>query len=240
MIYLRILFCDDNCEILDQLREYVLEFFSELGVAKPECASYSSGDALLASERFADIAFLDVEMPGTSWIQVGAKLKEHNPHIKIFIVTSYPDYLDEAMRFQVFRYLSKPIDKKRLFRNLKDAVYQYSMDTREYPIVTAEGIVVRRAEEIVCVEAVDRKVLIHTTDAILRSTNNMDYWREALALPCFCSTHRSYIINMRYVNTVFKDKILLKYGNVCKEAYLTRRKYTSFKDTYLLYLESVK
>lgn len=237
---MRILFCDDNLEILDQLQGYVLEFFSELGGAKPECVSYSNGDALLEVEQNADIAFLDVEMPGTSGIQVGAKLKERNPHIKIFIVTSYPDYLDEAMRFQVFRYLSKPIDKKRLFRNLKDAVYQYSMDTREYPIVTAAGIMVRRADEIVCVEAIDRKVLVYTTDAVLQSTNNMDYWRETLALPCFYSTHRSYIINMRYVNTVFKDKILLKYGDVCKEAYLTRRKYTSFKDTYLLYLESVK
>lgn len=237
---MRILFCDDNREILEQLQEYVLEFFSELGGAKPECVSYSSGDALLEVEQNADIAFLDVEMPGTSGIQVGTKLKERNPHIKIFIVTSYPDYLDDAMRFQVFRYLSKPIDKKRLFRNLKDAVYQHNMDTREYPIVTAEGIVVRRAEEIVCVETVDRKVLIHTTDAILQSTNNMEYWRETLTLPCFYSTHRSYIINMRYVNAVFKDKILLKYIDMCKEAYLTRRKYTSFKDTYLLYLESVK
>ena len=44
------------------------------------------------------------------------------------------------MRFQVFRYLSKPIDKNRLFRNLKDAVYQYNMESREFPIVTNEGV----------------------------------------------------------------------------------------------------
>lgn len=237
---MRILFCDDNSESTKQLREYVSEFFITLGGLQPECAEYSSGDALIASEKSADIAFLDVEMPGTSGIQVGAKLKEFNPQIKIFIVTSYPDYLDEAMRFQVFRYLSKPIDKKRLFRNLKDAVYQYSMDTREYPIISTDGIMVRRADEIVCIEALDRKVLVYTTDAILQSTKNMDYWRETLSLPCFYSPHRSYIINMRYVNTVFRDKILLKYGNSSKEAYLARRKYTSFKDTYLLYLESVK
>ena len=237
---MRILFCDDHCGTLDQLQSYVLEFFTELGGARPELASYCSGDALLAAETDADIAFLDVEMPGTNGIQVGAKLKERNPHIKIFIVTSYPDYLDEAMRFQVFRYLSKPIDKKRLFRNLKDAVYQYNMDTKNYPIETSAGIMVRRAEEILCVEAVNRKVLIHTTNGVLQSTHNMDYWREVLVLPCFYSSHRSYIINMRYVNTVLKDKILLKHGDMCIEAYLTRRKYTSFKDTYLQYLESVK
>ena len=56
------------------------------------------------------------------------------------------------MRVQVFRYLSKPIDKNRLFRNLKDALYQYNMESRAFPIVTNDGIATRRAEEIVFVE----------------------------------------------------------------------------------------
>ena len=125
---MRILFCDDNSVILEQLRSYVSDYFKENGGQQPELVCYDNGDALLAAEMRADIAFLDVEMPGINGIQLGAKLKEMNPHIKIFIVTSYPDYLDEAMRFQVFRYLSKPIDKDRLFRNLKDAIYQLYID----------------------------------------------------------------------------------------------------------------
>lgn len=66
---------------------------------QPDYAFYSTGDALVRDEPRADIAFLDVEMPGVSGIQAGAKLKEKNPRVKIFIVTAYPDYLDEAMRF---------------------------------------------------------------------------------------------------------------------------------------------
>ena len=106
---MRILFCDDNNAILEQLRSYVSDYFKENGGQQPELVCYDNGDALLAAETRADIAFLDVEMPGINGIQLGAKLKEMNPHIKIFIVTSYPDYLDEAMRFRVFRYLSKAI-----------------------------------------------------------------------------------------------------------------------------------
>ena len=103
-------------------------------------AAYTSGDDLLLKERYADIAFLDVEMPGRSGIHVGARLKEYNPKIKVFIVTSFPDYLDEAMRFQVFRYLSKPIDKSRLFRNLKDAVYLHNMETHVIPETNCQGL----------------------------------------------------------------------------------------------------
>lgn len=237
---MRIIFCDDNTMILEQLRLYVSEYFAQLGGKMPDFACYHSGDALLEAELRADIAFLDVEMPGVSGIHVGARLKELNPNIKIFIVTSYPDYLDEAMRFQVFRYLSKPIDKNRLFRNLKDAIYQYNIESKEYPITTCDGIFVRRAEEIICVEAKQRKVMIYTTDGIFISTQNFDYWRNSLSFPCFYLTHRSFIINMRFVHSVRKDTILLKYKDKELTAYLTRRKYTAFKDTYLWYMESVK
>lgn len=237
---MRILFCDDNVFILAQLRQYVEEFFRSIGGERPELESYSNGDDLLEKETQADIAFLDVEMPGVSGIHVGAQLKKANPHIKIFIITSYPDYLDEAMRFQVFRYLSKPIDKNRLFRNLKDAMYQYSMESKEYPIVTNEGIVVCRAEEIVCVETSQRKVLVYTVNGIIQSNESMDYWRSVLTLPCFYFPHRCYIINMRFVRNVTKDTITLKYAGEEKQAFLAKRKYAKFKDTYLLYLESIK
>lgn len=195
---------------MSQLKHYVLEFFDLLGGTVPETAIYTSGDDLLQNEIHADIAFLDIEMPGISGIHVGAKLKEVNPQIKIFIVTSFPDYLDEAMRFHVFRYLSKPIDKNRLFRNLKDAVYQYNMETKEYPVTTSDGIIVCRSEEIVCVETAQRKVLVYTADKIIKSTQNMDYWRTKLTLPCFYFPHRSYIINMRYVIGVTRDTITLR------------------------------
>lgn len=237
---MRVLFCDDNEDVLKILQKYVSEFFHNLGGAAPEYAAYTSGDELLKNERRADIAFLDVEMPGTSGIHIGAKLKEYNPHIKIFIVTAFPDYLDEAMRFQVFRYLSKPIDKNRLFRNLKDALYLYNMESTEYPVVTSSGVVLKQSEEIICVEALNRKVLVHTTDGILKSVENMDYWRKTLTLPCFFVPHRSFIINMHFVHSIEKDTIYLKYADQRKEVFLTRRKYTQFKDTYLMYLESTR
>lgn len=237
---MRIIFCDDNIEILNQLQKYVHEFFKSLGGVMPEFAAYASGDELLSKETTADIAFLDVEMPGRSGIHVGTQLKENNPRIKIFIVTSYPDYLDEAMRFQVFRYLSKPIDKNRLFRNLKDAVYQYNMDTKEIPISTMSGITVLSADRIVCVELIRRKTTIYTLDNILQSTESIEHWRSTLTLPCFYSTYRSFIINMRYVYEIKRDIVILKYGEKTKEAYLAKRKYAEFSSKYLIYLESIK
>lgn len=237
---MRILFCDDDERILEQLQRYVREFFADIGGTQPEFAAYSSGDQLLENETHADIAFFDVEMPGRSGIKAGAALKEKNPRIIIFIVTSYPDYLDEALRENAFRFLSKPIDKNRLFRNLKDAVYKYNMETKEIPVETEDGIELLKADEIICVESVQRKVFLYTVDSIIQTNQSVEYWRKKLDLPCFYSSHRGIIINMRYVSKVGKDVILLKYRGKTKEVYLARRKYTEFRDLYLLYLESIK
>ena len=237
---MRIVFCDDDPFILVQLQKLVKEFFRMHGGAQPEFAVYESGNLLIQNESRADIAFLDVEIPGVSGIHIGAKLKELNPQIKIFIVTGYPDYLDEAMRFHVFRYLSKPIDKNRLFRNLKDAIYAYNIESHEYQISTNDGIFNRRAEEIVCVETAQRKVMVYTTDGLFVSNKNIEYWRQVLTFPCFYSTHRSFVINMRFVYNISKDTVVLKYCGKEKTTFLSRRKYSQFKDTYLMYMESMK
>ena len=140
------LICDDDGGLLQELSSLLLDFFSEARLSPPELALYNEGETLLQSELLpgdprADIAFLDVEMPGLSGIDVGQRLMERNPYLKIFIVTSYADYLDDAMRFHVFRYLSKPIDRERLFRNMRDALTQLSMDTRPIVIETGDGAV---------------------------------------------------------------------------------------------------
>lgn len=237
---MRILFCDDNPEILDQLQKYVTDFFKGMGKLLPEMAVYTSGDDLLQKERYADIAFLDVEMPGRSGIHVGARLKEFNPKIKVFIVTSFPDYLDEAMRFQVFRYLSKPIDKSRLFRNLKDAVYLHNMETHVIPVTSKDGVVALQANQFVCVETDSRKTYIYTPTDKIQSVESMEKWKEKLTLPCFYMPYRSFIINMQYVVSFSKDSIQLRCGDAIKEAYLAKRKYNEFKDRYLMFMESIR
>ena len=237
---MRILFCDDDPMITNLLQKYVADFFKERSLELPEYVTYNSGDQIIQESPKVDIAFLDVEMPGVSGIHAGVKLKEQNPSVKILIVTSYPDYLDEAMRFQVFRYLSKPIDKNRLFRNLKDAIFQYNTESKEYVIVTSDGIYTRKAEEIVCVQSSVRKTIVYTTTGILISVEKMQYWKEQLTLPCFQEIHRSYIINMRFVYRITNDEVCLRYGEHEVHAYLARRKYPHFKEQYLQFMEGIK
>lgn len=237
---MRIVFCDDEPHWLSEVAQAVEDYFAQEETVIPEYARYADGNALLQQEQTVDIAFLDVEMPGIGGIVLARELKKRNPFIKIFIVTAYPDYLDAAMGEQVFRYLSKPVDVPRLRQNLKEAVRQYHLDTRTYPIVTGDGVVMCRAEQLICVEAAGRRVLIHRVDGTLVTKEPMEHWKNTLTLPCFYQTHRSYLVNMRFVSAIQKDKVLLKHEDTLLEAYLTRRRYAHFKDQFLQYIERIR
>ena len=179
-------------------------------------------------------------MPGRSGIYVGAELIKRNPRTKIIIVTSYPDYLDEAMRFHVFRYLSKPINKNRLFENLKDAIYQYNIESIRIPIETKGGVITLASEDIICFEGQKRVTKIYTVDGELVSAKGIQSWQEELKIPSFYASYRNYIVNMKYVASFSKDIIKLKYKNIGINAYLASRKYSEFKNKYLVYMEGMQ
>ena len=105
---MRILLCDDDTLVLEQLKKLLEYFFENVHVKIPEIVSYTSGEELLKDKDQKDIVFLDIEMPGVDGIYVGNELKAENRNVIIFVVTSYSEYLDEAMKFHVFRYISKP------------------------------------------------------------------------------------------------------------------------------------
>ena len=235
---MRILICDDDLELSQQLEKILISFFQKSSLKYPEIVIYNNGTDLLQDFQSKDIVFLDIEMPGMNGIYIGNELKQQNNNAIIFVVTSYSQYLDEAMRFHVFRYLSKPLDKQRIFRNMKDAINLYTSSVTKIPIETKTEVFTVLTSDIVCIEAQGRKITIHTTTGDYDSIHNMHYWTDTLNMPCFFTSHRSFIVNLRYVSN-FDHSLIYLYGNKIR-AYLTKRKYTQFKDAYMLYLESTR
>lgn len=138
----------------------------------------------------------------------------------------------------MFRYLSKPIERHRLFCNLKDALEVYNSSVTKYLIETKQRCHTIPASNLVSVEALGRKVTIHTLEGDYESIHPMKYWTEILTLNCFFPTHRSFIVNLLHISSFDHSMVYLCGGQY--KAYLVRRKYTQFKQAYLLYLESTR
>ena len=67
---MRILICDDDTLIIEQLQKYIESYFESNHLKCPELVSFTSGESLLADKNEKDIVFLDIEMPGMNGMGV--------------------------------------------------------------------------------------------------------------------------------------------------------------------------
>lgn len=235
---MKIAICDDDITIQDKIKLLITDYSAKHKIPLPDISVFSSGEPLIASNDIYDICFLDVQLPGISGIHVGKVMSERNRKCLNFIITSHEDYLDEAMHFHAFRFLTKPIDQARFFRNYADALQSYFSMIDRTVIETKDGVYTVDSSDIVMIEARFKKILVTTTSETFYSTQRFDHWLNKLNNSSFYQTHRSYIVNMAHVDNFNHNTVTLFHGECT--AYLTARKYTDFKRTYLMYLECMR
>ncbi|MCR5625481.1 MAG: response regulator [Lachnospiraceae bacterium] len=69
---------------------------------------YDSAIAII-NEQNIDIAFLDINMPGLSGIEVAKTIKRTSPATNIIMATAYEEYALNALRLFVSGYILKPV-----------------------------------------------------------------------------------------------------------------------------------
>ena len=119
-----ILVADDEAII----REGIKCLFDYEAIGFTICAEASNGDETYEKiiNLQPDVVLLDIRMPGMSGLEVAKCARENGFTGKIIIISSYTDfkYAQEAIRYGVQNYVTKPIDEDELEKVLlgfKDA-----------------------------------------------------------------------------------------------------------------------
>lgn len=235
---MRIIICDDDSLFANDLKNTVILYFQKKNLPLPKISVFNSGDSLLMDSCEKDLVLLDVEMPGVDGIHVGKTLSEKNNNCIIIMITSFSEYLDDAMRFNVFRYISKPLDTKRLYRNLDDALNTYNK-LQEKNIIFEHNheTILCNTSKILFVEMDGKRINIYTTEKIYSIYRTINSFEKELPVSLFYRSHRSYIVNLSHVIEFSSDTIYLDSKHT---VYLSKRKHSDFKKHWLLYLESSK
>lgn len=89
------------------------------------CYYYDSSLAALAKarEEEIDVAFLDVEMPELTGLDLGKYLKDLNPFVNLIYLTDKTDYAFEAMKLHASGYLKKPGSGNEVKKELEQLRY---------------------------------------------------------------------------------------------------------------------
>ncbi len=163
-----------------------------------------------------DVAFLDIEMPGISGLNIAARITGQT---EIVFVTAYEKYSIAAVRLTAFDYLLKPIDEtdlvnciNRLEEKLgkkKKAVSTKRINTEfdKIALPSLEGVHFINIKEIIRVEAESNySVFFFGDKKKMTVSKTLKQVEEALEGYTFFRPHKSYIINLSFISRYIRGE----------------------------------
>lgn len=232
---MKIAICDDEKFMQQQLKEEIDLYFQSLDVL---ILCYDSGEELLANYEYQqyDIVFLDIEMNGVNGLQVAKRLHDWKRDLPIVMVTTHTELAMEGYEVQAFRFLSKPVERKKLHAALK-AIEEQSYDDQKIQIIS-DGLQRYISCKSVCYIKCENVYLdIVTTKERYLVRQKLKELMQQLPKALFVQVHRSSVVNLGFVEGFDGTGIYMKDGT---KILVSKSKRDVFKIAMIHYMKGRK
>lgn len=213
---LQIVLCDDNSDELSNILQLLNQYKSVKHI-NCEYTVFSNGFELTSDlnkgNRY-DIYCLDIIMPGFSGIDVAKEIRNFDKTAPILFFTSSPEFALESYSVKAVNYVLKPISEEKLFFTFDDLLEQVEAKKDENAIVVKsnDGLQKILISNIVFAEVIGRNVMYHLiSEKVIKCSDSFStVCNNLLKYGCFIKTHRSYIVNMQYIDTIESHQVILQ------------------------------
>lgn len=234
MIHIAI--CDDSKQER-QILAALFKRYQELHATPLQIHIFQNGfsllDAIDQGKRF-DITILDILMPGENGIEIARNIRASGTDTEIIFLTSSPEYAVDSYEVKAQNYLLKPVTEEKFFASIDSILAELDeKDTASFIIYTTEKQYSRiRVSSLVYGEVTHRTITLHLADqTIISAVMTFTEFQDILkAYPDFIYPHRSYAVNMNYIQYVTKSDIILTDG---QRIPLSRNNYTKISEQFL-------
>lgn len=213
---LHIAICDDDERAVCSHRKIAEECFRQCGCVG-EIAAYTDSYHLLCDitedDVFFDFILLDIEMPGSSGMELARKIKPYLPNVKIIFITSHIEYAIDAFELSVFRYVPKTDIDRRLPAAIQDAVKLIELeDGKTYTIQTNSRLERIPYRDIYYIERDGKNASITATGGISKVRKSLQQVYSELGADEFIFIDRGCIVNMIHIMQIKGGMAVLKNG----------------------------
>jgi DNA-binding LytR/AlgR family response regulator len=212
---------DDEAPLRSFLRRRLAECWPELEILS-EAANGQEALALIARDQ-PDIAFLDIQMPVLTGLEVAAQLPVT---VRAVFVTAYDQYALEAFDRAAVDYLLKPVSRERLqktvdrlktpqspaawdatalARELADRLRPQREHLQWLQASTTNGIVIIAVTDVIYFQAQDKYTLVATAGAEYLIRMSLKELEAALDPDRFWRVHRNAIVSVAAIENVAHD-----------------------------------
>lgn len=210
---MRIALCDDNPTLTRTFTELIMSWSAGSG-CKCQVVCFHSPKELLFETQGTypfELMLLDIEMPDMSGMELARIIRRTDQKVLIAFLTNYADFVFDGYEVGAFRYLLKAQANEKLFPLLDEAGTKLERE-KHYLLVKAQGEDIRlELTEILYLEADRHDTIIH-----------MEKESRLLKLPisklspllgeAYAMAHRSYIVNLEYVERLSRKECLMSNG----------------------------
>ncbi len=197
---------------------------------------FSSAESFLFNyqeEKDYDIALLDIEMNGMDGVELAKQIRKENKDIQIIFITGFPDFISEGYEVSALHYLMKPVLQDKLSEVLDRAASNISKKEKNV-IFTVNGEVKRVSlADIISVEAFAHSSIVTAINEKFEVKSSISEIEELLD-ESFIRCHRSYIVGLRYIKSIFKTEITVDNGDKIP---LSRSNYNTVNQAFIHYFK---
>lgn len=211
----KIVLYSDESNLLEPIVEVFKEYLPKLSESHFKILKFYSSlelNEFNEQENIADIYFLNISNRNIeNSLSIGKRIRQLNPYAFIIYITNINTYQKDYLKILPFAILPKPFSKKQLF-SLLSTIFKLlkNAELSLLEIKTKKGTSTIDRRLITFVEYKNHYLFIHTKNgSIIKSTTirtSFKKWMEPLLkYDSFVSPHKSYLINMDYVQKIMND-----------------------------------
>lgn len=214
---LRIAICDDNISDLSNMVTIVNDYmFMRRNKFEIEYVAFQNAVDLIAAmesgQRF-DLMLLDILMPFMTGMEAAKEIRQYNQDVKIIFSTSSTEFAVESYSVGAFYYAIKPIWKEKLTLLLDKVISEIEIaEGTSFLIKSKTGLTRIYTNRLEYAEVIGRTIFYHITDgSVIEAVGSMvELEEELLENLSFIKPHRSYIINMDFIDTLSQREIKMR------------------------------
>jgi DNA-binding LytR/AlgR family response regulator len=230
--------CDDDIHDLKILLKLTCEICDD-ALLNYKLQPFTSAKEMLNKIENVDIGILDISMAELNGIDLGRKLREKFPFIKLIYTTSYEAFCMQAINeVHAFSFLCKPIEKEKLRNQIveiaaKDLHTQKSPEKVFYNVTDQKGnekdYLKLRIEEIFCFEYLKskRKIAIRLENMVYEYPYVFEKLSAEMKDDNFVVSCRGNLVNLRHITKIKGYVIYLDNGATVP---LSQKRAAKFKE----------